>query len=64
MAGARVFIAIAGLVFAAIFLAHVARLFAEGAGPISDPMFIATSLISLAAAMWSAILLLKARRAA
>ena len=63
MTGSRAFIAIAGLLFAAIFLAHIARLFAEGTGAMSDPIFVATSVISLAAATWSAILLLKGRRA-
>ena len=63
MAGTRAFIAIAGLVFAAIFLAHVARLFAEGAAPLSGPIFIATSIVSLAATIWSVVLLIRKPRA-
>ena len=53
----RAFITTAGFVFALILAAHVARLLMEGTGPIVDPVFILSSLASLALVVWAAILL-------
>lgn len=63
MPGQRAFIAAAGLIFAAIFAVHVARIIFEGPGPLHDPSFIGATLVALAAAIWSIVLLLKNRRA-
>jgi hypothetical protein len=63
MAGSRAFVAISGLIFALLFAVHVARVAFEGAGPLHDPFFVGVTLVALAAAIWSALLLLKGRRA-
>ena len=57
----RTYVGITGLVFALIFAAHVARVWAEGTWLLREPLFIATSLASLAAAI-CAVLLLTRRR--
>lgn len=53
----RAFVATAGFIFALILAAHVARLLIEGTGPMVDPVFIASSVASLALVVWAAILL-------
>jgi hypothetical protein len=60
--GMRPFVAAAGLIFASIFAVHVARVAVEGNGPLHEPVFIATSVLSLGIAAWSAILLRRNRR--
>jgi hypothetical protein len=45
-----------GIVFALIFVAHIARLFAEGTWLLHEPMFILTSILSLGLAGWAAVL--------
>jgi hypothetical protein len=57
MTGARCYIAATGIVFALIFIAHVARVFAEGTGVLRQPMIIVTSIASLGLAIWAIILL-------
>jgi hypothetical protein len=58
----RCYVAATGIVFALIFAAHVARLFAEGSGLLREPFFIGTSLASLALAVWAAILVFRPSR--
>ena len=53
----RAFVLTAGFIFALILAAHVARLLIEGPGPMVDPIFIASSLASLALVIWAAMLL-------
>lgn len=53
----RAFVATAGLIYALIFAAHVARLLMEGIGPMVDPVFIASSIASLALVVWAVMLL-------
>jgi hypothetical protein len=55
----RAFVAISGLIFALLFTIHVARIAFEGSGPLHDPFFVGVTLVALAAAIWSAFLLLK-----
>jgi hypothetical protein len=43
-----------GVLYVALFLAHVARVAAEGASPLNSPVFVVTSLGALAMAAWSA----------
>jgi hypothetical protein len=62
MRGQRAFIASAGVVFAALFVIHVARIVVEGAGPMHDPFFLGATLVALAAAIWAAALLLRGSR--
>lgn len=42
-----------GLVFALLFCAHVARVFAEGFGVVRNPLFVITTLIALALFLWA-----------
>ena len=57
----RCYVAATGIVFALIFAAHIARLFAEGSGLLREPFFILTSALALGAAI-CAVLLLTRRR--
>jgi hypothetical protein len=63
MTGARCYIAATGVVFALIFLAHVARVFAEGARILGEPMFLITSVASLGLVIWAGVLLTRRPRA-
>jgi hypothetical protein len=51
----RTYIATSGLIFAGLALAHVARLVAEGFGPLHEPAFLVTSLLALAMTLWAAM---------
>jgi hypothetical protein len=55
--GQRAYIATAGTIFAAIFIIHVARIAFEGSGPLRDPFFVGATIVALAAAIWSVVLL-------
>jgi len=55
----RCYVIATGIAFALIFIAHVARLFAEGMWLLREPMFILTSILSLGLAVWAVILLLR-----
>jgi hypothetical protein len=55
--GQRAYVATAGLIFAAMFVVHVARIASEGSGPLRDPFFVGATIVALAAAVWSAVLL-------
>jgi hypothetical protein len=57
MTGARCYIAATGIVFALLFVAHVARVFAERTGVLREPTIIVTSIASLGLAIWAIILL-------
>ena len=49
----RAYVVITGLFYVALFLAHVARVVAEGPSVLQGWAFIVTSLCSLAMAAWS-----------
>ena len=49
----RAYVAVTGIVFAGLLAVHVARLIAEGWGPLGDPIFAVTTILSLAIALWS-----------
>lgn len=51
----KAYVATTGLIFMLIFLAHVARLFDEGTGPLGQPMFLLTSILSLAMVAWATV---------
>lgn len=55
----RAYIIVTIVVFALIVLAHVARLFAEGAGVLSQPVFVVTSIMSIALTAWGISLLVR-----
>jgi len=58
----RTYVAVTGIVFALIFAAHVARVWAEGSGLLREPLFIATSLAALALGVWALALLTRRSR--
>ena len=60
MRGQRAYITTAGLIFAAIFVIHVARIAFEGWSPLHDPFFVCATIVALAAAIWSFVLLKRA----
>lgn len=49
----RAYVVVTGLFYMALFLAHVARVVAEGPSVLRGWIFVATSLCSLAMAAWS-----------
>ena len=53
--GMRAYIVTSGLLFVGLVLAHLARLVAEGLGPLHEPAFLFTSLLGLAMAGWAAV---------
>src|SRR5205807_8427523 len=57
----RTYVGITGFVFAWIFAAHVARVWAEGTWLLREPLFILTTAASLGAAI-CAVFLLSGRR--
>ena len=58
----RCYVIATGIVFALMFVAHVARVFAEGNGILREPLIIATSVISLGFAVWAILLLVRRPR--
>jgi hypothetical protein len=55
----RAYIGITGLIFALMFAAHVARVWAEGAGLLREPFFILITIAALALSVWAVVLLTK-----
>lgn len=55
----RTYVGITGLVFAAIFAAHLARVWAEGTGLLSQPFFLLITGLALALSVWAVVLLSK-----
>lgn len=49
----RAYVVTTGVLYVLLFLAHVARLFAEGNSPLSSWVFVATSVGALAMSVWS-----------
>jgi hypothetical protein len=56
----KAYVITTGLVFAALAIAHIARLFAEGAGLLTEPFFVVLTAAALGLAIWAAWLLKKA----
>jgi len=52
----RCYVIATGIVFALMFVAHVARVFVEGSGILREPMIIVTSILSLGLAIWAFLL--------
>ena len=55
----RAYIAITGIVFALIVMAHIARWFEEGTSLLASPVYVAATAVSLGLAVWAAILLFR-----
>lgn len=58
----KAFIAAAGAIFALLAVSHVARFVVEGAHLLGEPIFIATTFISLGMTGWAAVLLFGRRK--
>jgi hypothetical protein len=58
----RCYVIATGIIFALLFLAHVARVFAEGTWILREPMIIVTSILSLGMAIWAVVLLTRRPR--
>ena len=59
----RAYIGITGLIFALMFAAHVARVWAEGTGLLREPFFIVMTAAALALSVWAVVLLSNRPRA-
>jgi hypothetical protein len=55
----RCYVIATGIIFALIFVAHLVRVFVEGSGILLEPMIIVTTLLSLGAAIWAAVLIFR-----
>lgn len=55
----RTYIGITGLAFAAIFAAHLARVWAEGTELLRQPLFVLLTVIALGLSVWAVVLLSK-----
>jgi hypothetical protein len=53
----RLYVIVTALVFALIGVAHGARIVLEGPGPLSDPVFVGASALTLGLAAWAVVLL-------
>jgi len=58
----RAFVATAGVAFGLLFLAHVARVFEEGAHLLTEPIFLATTVGSAGACLWAIVILKRGTR--
>jgi len=58
----RCYVIATGIVFALMFVAHVARVFAEGSGILREPLIIVTSVIALGFTVWAVVLLTRRPR--
>jgi hypothetical protein len=55
----RLYVAATGATFALLALSHVARFIAEGAYLLREPIFILTTLVSLAFVAWAIVVLVQ-----
>ena len=53
----KIYLITTGVVFALLFFAHVARVFVEGTHPLTEPIFIISTIASILLCVWAAILL-------
>ena len=58
----RCYVAATGVVLALMFIAHVARVIAEGSGILREPIIIVTTVASLGLAIWAVVLLTRKPR--
>jgi hypothetical protein len=58
----RCFVIASAIIFGLMFLAHVARVFAEGSGILREPIIIVTSALSLGMTVWAIYLLTRRPR--
>lgn len=53
----KAYVVTTGLLFLALFAAHAARIVDEGPGPLSDQVFVITSVLALGMALWAVLIL-------
>ena len=53
----KLYLIITGISFALIELAHFARFYEEGGTVLSQPIFVSTTILSIAMSVWAAFLL-------
>lgn len=58
----RAYLLTSGLIFLVAALTYGARLIAEGIGPLQEPIFVVSSLLALAMAVWAARTLRSSRQ--
>lgn len=58
----KAYIAITGIIFVLVAVAHVLRIVQEGWGPASNPWFIGSTLLSVSLSVWALRLFLQTRR--
>jgi hypothetical protein len=58
----KAFVATAGVAFGLLFLAHVARIFTEGAHLLTEPIFLGTTIGSAGACIWAFVILQRGTR--
>ncbi len=58
----KTYVIVTGVLFAAVFVAHVLRIFAEGPQLLSDPFWVILTALVLAMFVWSVIVLRKLSR--
>ena len=56
----KAYIAITGIVFFLLAVAHVARVIIEGTHVLTEPIFVLTSIASIAIFIWAVILFRRA----
>jgi hypothetical protein len=55
----KAYVGVTGAVFGLLALAHIARLFAEGTHPLTEPFFLVTTGLSIGACVWAIALFRK-----
>jgi hypothetical protein len=53
----KTYVTTTGVAFLLILLAHIARLLDEGLSPLGQPIFLLTSVLSLAMVVWAIMVL-------
>jgi hypothetical protein len=57
----RCYVIATGIIFALMFVAHIARVYVEGTWVLREPMIMVTSVLSLGLAIWAAVLIRRPR---
>ncbi len=58
----KAYIITTGIVFALLAVAHVARVMVEGTYPLTEPIFVLTTIASVGLVVWAIFLLIKIHR--
>ena len=53
----KLYVVTTGATFALLVLAHIARVIAEGGRPLTEPVFVISTLVSLALCVWAIVVL-------